>query len=198
MRRWRNRRLCHKQKEFSIRQFRSCVIRRTLNLVFLTTIFALSSCSTPIKGYSISVPVEGGITEPFPYPNGDLAGTDFNGTITALAIGDQLNLSNSMYPRLGSDRLTCWGDFSRNPAKKTFSFPLHCTNGRYGTATITIAASSPGQASNISLGGHSPTVGVGTFQLADKSTGEFAFVDTTIIVYPVTFPDPAGVVGAQN
>jgi hypothetical protein len=177
---------------------RDSIIRQILMLFIIAAIFGLSSCSTPATRYSItitgnSVPVVGYITEPDPYPGGDLAGIDFYGAITDISTGEQLELSNFMYPNLGSDRLACTGEFSRDQGNTTFSFPLNCTNGRHGTANITIEGNTniSGQTSYLSLDGHSARVGIGSFQLVDKSSGEFAFGDTTINVLPSKFPDSA-------
>jgi hypothetical protein len=147
---------------------------------------ALSSCATPVAKYSIvitgdAVPVFGAIEEPFPYPGGDLGIINFDGTIKDQSTGIQLTLSNFKYTRLESDRITCTGQFNRDQENMRFSFPFDCTDGRNGTAIVNIGgnSNSPGKASYLSLDGHSARVGVGSFQLTDKSTGQFVFGDTT-------------------
>jgi hypothetical protein len=157
-----------------------------LNLIFTATILALSSCATAAAKYSIvitgdAVPVFGAIAEPFPYPGGELGVINFDGTIKYQSTGIQLKLSNFKYTRLESDRITCIGQFSRNQENTRFSFPLDCTDGRNGTAIINIDGNSnlPGQASYLSLDGHSARVGIGSFQLTDNSTGGFDFGLTT-------------------
>jgi peptidoglycan-associated lipoprotein len=87
-----------------------------------------------------------------------------------------------MYPKLGNDGLTCTGKFSRHPAKRVFSIPLNCTNGRHGTAIITLDDKSHalGPDSYATIDEHSPIAGTGSFHLADKSMGWFEFGETII------------------
>lgn len=111
-----------------------------------------------------------------------MGSVSFDGKIKALLIGNHLKLSNFMYPKLGTDRLICTGEFSRHASGQAFSIPLNCTNGRHGTAVITLDGKSHtwGQESYVTFDGHSSVAGTGSFHLVDGSTGWFVFGESIL------------------
>lgn len=126
---------------------------------------------------SCSIPVTGSITETPRGSGRGVSGYLFNGSIHPGLFGDRLELNNYMYSNIGADRVACWGPFRPPTVGDKFKVLLKCSDGRYGTAIVTLDHSSHavGYASYVTLDKGARYSGSGGFTLNDYSSGWFWF-----------------------